>query len=84
MVQEKSVTLTQSVKVGLIHSLSGTMAISEGPLVEVELMAIDEINKTGGILGYQIEPVTMDGASVPETFAQKAQELLFISNRSPG
>ncbi len=76
MVQEKSVTLTQSVKVGLIHSLSGTMAISEGPLVEVELMAIDEINKTGGILGYQIEPVTMDGASVPETFAQKAQELL--------
>ena len=76
MVQEKSVTLTQSVRVGLIHSLSGTMAISERPLLEAELMAIDEINKTGGILGCQIEPVTMDGASNPETFAQKAQELL--------
>ena len=68
----------QSVRVGLIHSLSGTMTISEGPLVEVELMAIDEINKTRGILGYQIEPVIMDGASVPETFAQKAQELLSL------
>jgi urea ABC transporter urea binding protein len=76
LVQEKSVTLTQSVRVGLIHSLSGTMAISEQPLLEAELMAIDEINKTGGILGRQIEPVTMDGASTPETFAQKAQELL--------
>ena len=52
------------------------MAISERPLLEAELMAIDEINKTGGILGCQIEPVTMDGASTPETFAQKAQELL--------
>ena len=66
----------KSVRVGLIHSLSGTMALSERPLLEAELMAIDEINETGGILGCQIEPVTMDGASAPETFAQKAQELL--------
>jgi len=56
----------QSVKVGLIHCLSGTMAISERSLLEAELLAIDEINKTGGILGCQIEPVTMDGASAPE------------------
>jgi len=69
----------QSVRVGLIHSLSGTMAISERPLLEAELLAIDEINKTGGILGCQIEPVIMDGASAPETFAQKAQELLSSS-----
>ena len=66
----------QPIKVGLIHSLSGTMAMSERPLLEAELLAIDEINKTGGILGCQIEPVIMDGASTPETFAQKAQELL--------
>jgi urea ABC transporter urea binding protein len=52
------------------------MALSERPLLEVELMAIDEINKSGGILGCQIEPVIMDGASVSETFAQKARELL--------
>jgi urea ABC transporter urea binding protein len=52
------------------------MAVSERPLLEAELLAIDEINKTGGVLGCQIEPVIMDGASNPETFAQKAQELL--------
>ena len=45
------------VRVGILHSLSGTMAISEAPLVEAALMAIDEINQSGGILGQRIEPV---------------------------
>ncbi len=66
----------ESVKVGLLHSLSGTMSISEQQLLDAELMAIDEINHNGGILGLRIEPIAADGASIPETFAQKARDLL--------
>ena len=65
-----------SVKIGLLHSLSGTMALSEKPLLDAEQMAIDEINRAGGILGCRIEPVVADGASLPERFAQAAQDLL--------
>ncbi len=65
-----------SVKVGLLHSLSGTTALSERPLLDAELMAMDEINGSGGILGRRLEPVVADGASRPELFAQGARELL--------
>jgi urea transport system substrate-binding protein len=65
-----------SVKVGVLQSLSGTMAISEVPLEGAELLAIDQINASGGLLGKQIVPVEEDGASDPATFAQKATKLI--------
>ena len=65
-----------TVKVGLLHSLSGTMAISETPVRDSELLAIKEINEAGGVLGKQIVAVEEDGASDPGTFAEKAEKLL--------
>ena len=67
---------SDSVEVGILHSLSGTMAISEVSLRDAELMAIEEINANGGVLGKQIEPVIEDGASDWPTFAEKARKLL--------
>jgi urea transport system substrate-binding protein len=66
----------ETVKVGVLHSLSGTMAISETSLRDVLLFAFDEVNKSGGVLGKKIEPVVVDGASDWPTFKEKAQELL--------
>jgi len=66
----------ETVKVGILHSLSGTMAISEVAVHNSELLAIDEINAAGGVLGKQIVPVIEDGASDWPTFAEKAQKLL--------
>lgn len=65
-----------TVKVGILHSLSGTMAMSEEDVVKAEEMAIQEINDAGGVLGKQIEAVKEDGASDPQTFAEKARKLL--------
>ncbi|HEY0256330.1 MAG TPA: transporter substrate-binding protein, partial [Candidatus Methylacidiphilales bacterium] len=65
-----------TIKVGILHSLSGTMAISETSLRDIDLFAIDEINKKGGILGKKIEPVVVDGASNWPLFAEKAKQLL--------
>lgn len=64
------------VKVGVLHSLSGTMAISEVTVKNATLLAIEEINAKGGVLGRKIVPVVEDGASDPATFAQKAQKLI--------
>src|SRR5208283_4984672 len=64
------------VKVGVLHSLSGTMAISETSLRDMLLFAFDEINKSGGVLGKQIDPVVVDGASNWPLFAEKAKQLL--------
>ena len=64
------------VRIGILHSLTGTMAISERSLVEAALVAVDEINQAGGLLGARVEAVAADGASNPATFAQRAQELL--------
>src|SRR6201982_588582 len=64
------------VKVGVLHSLSGTMAISETSLRDMLLFAFDEINKSGGVLGKQIEPAVVDGASNWPLFAEKAKQLL--------
>src|SRR3954447_15153691 len=66
-----------TIKVGILHSLTGTMAISETSLRDVELMAIDEINKAGGVLGKKIEAVVEDPASdFTVGFPDKAKKLL--------
>src|SRR5947208_9693999 len=65
-----------TVKIGILHSLSGTMAISETSLRDVVLMAVEEINKSGGVLGKQIEPVVVDPASNWDLFAEKAKQLI--------
>jgi urea transport system substrate-binding protein len=67
-----------TVKVGVLQSLTGTMSISEVAVKNSELLAIDEINAKGGVLGKQIEPVVEDGASDWPTFADKAQKLLSV------
>jgi len=66
----------ETVKVGVLHSLSGTMAISETSLRDVLLFTFDEINKSGGVLGKKIEPIVVDGASNWPLFAEKAKQLL--------
>ncbi len=65
-----------TVKVGVLHSLSGTMAISETSLRDILLFTFDEINAAGGVMGKKIEPVVVDGASDWPLFAEKAKQLL--------
>jgi len=71
-----SVLAQNTIKVGVLHSLSGTMAISETVLKDVTLMAIEEINAKGGLLGKKLEPVVVDPASNWPLFAEKARQLL--------
>lgn len=66
----------EPIKVGILHSLSGTMATSESPLKDMALMTITQINSTGGVMGRQIQPVVMDPASDWPTFAKMARKLL--------
>ncbi len=66
----------ETIKVGVLHSLSGTMAISETVLKDVALMAIDEINAKGGVLGKKVEAVVVDPASNWPLFAEKAKQLI--------
>ncbi len=66
----------ETVKVGVLHSLSGTMAISETSLRDILLFTFDEINAKGGVMGQKIEPVVVDGASNWPLFAEKASQLL--------
>ena len=66
----------ETIKVGVLHSLSGTMAISETVLKDTVLMAIDEINAKGGVLGRKLEPVVVDPASNWPLFAEKAKQLI--------
>ena len=65
-----------TVKVGVLHSLSGTMAISETTLKDTMLMLVDQQNAKGGVLGCDLEPVVVDPASDWPLFAEKARELL--------
>src|ERR1035437_1824793 len=65
-----------TIKVGVLHSLSGTMAISETTLKDTVLMLIDEQNKKGGLLGKKLEAVVVDPASNWPLFAEKARELI--------
>ena len=67
---------SDTVKVGLLHSLTGSMAISEKAVRDAEVLAIEEINAAGGVLGKQIVYVEEDGASEPQTFATKAEKLI--------
>ncbi|NOU15075.1 MAG: urea ABC transporter substrate-binding protein [Methylococcaceae bacterium] len=71
-----NVQAEDSIKVGVLHSLSGTMAISETTLKDTMLMLIDEQNKKGGLLGKKLEAVVVDPASNWPLFAEKARELL--------
>ncbi|MFN4260279.1 MAG: transporter substrate-binding protein [Gemmataceae bacterium] len=64
------------IKVGILHSTSGTMANSESPVVDATLLAIKEINERGGLLGRPIEVVEVDGQSRPDVFAQQAKKLI--------
>lgn len=66
----------ETIKVGILHSLSGTMAISETTLKDAMLMLIEEQNKKGGLLGKKLEPVVVDPASNWPLFAEKARELI--------
>ena len=69
----------ETIKVGILHSLSGTMAISETTLKDAMLMLIDEQNKKGGLLGKKLEAVVVDPASNWPLFAEKARELIEVS-----
>ncbi len=73
---------TGPIRVGILHSLSGTMAISETTLRDVMLMLIEEQNKKGGVLGRQLEPVVVDPASNWPLFAEKARELISVNRVS--
>jgi urea transport system substrate-binding protein len=64
------------IKVGILHSLSGTMASSETSLKDMSLMMIEQINKSGGVLGRRLEPVVVDPASNWPLFSEKARQLL--------
>ena len=75
-----SAAAADTIKVGVLHSLSGTMAISETTLKDTMLMLIAEQNAKGGLLGKQIEAVVVDPASDWPLFAEKARELLTVSN----
>ncbi len=66
------------IKVGILHSLTGTMAISEKSVVDSTLMAIEEINQNGGLLGRKIEPLVADGRSDWPTFAKEADRLINV------
>jgi urea transport system substrate-binding protein len=66
----------EPIKVGILHSLSGTMAISETSLKDVALMTIEEINNAGGVAGRKIEPIVVDPASNWPLFAEKARQLI--------
>src|SRR3954465_11974784 len=65
-----------TIKVGVLHSLSGTMAISETTLKDTVLMLIEEQNKKGGLLGKKLEPVVVDPASNWPLFAEKTRQLI--------
>src|SRR5690606_25991836 len=71
-----SAQAADTIKVGVLHSLSGTMAISETTLKDTVLMMVDEVNKNGGLLGKQVEAVVVDPASNWPLFAEKARELI--------
>ncbi|HVT42918.1 MAG TPA: urea ABC transporter substrate-binding protein [Thermoanaerobaculia bacterium] len=64
------------IRVGILHSLSGTMAISETSVVDATVLAIEEINDRGGLLGRRIEPIVVDGRSDSATFAKEARALI--------
>ncbi len=71
-------TAEETIKVGVLHSLSGTMAISETTLKDTVLMLIEDQNKRGGLLGKKLEAVVVDPASDWPLFAEKARQLIEV------
>ena len=69
-------TEPEPIAVGILHSQTGTMAVSEAPVVDATLLAIEEINAAGGVLGRRLKPVIVDGESNPDVFAAAAERLL--------
>jgi len=65
-----------TVKMGILHSVTGTIAIAEKSVVDAEMLAVEEINAAGGVRGHQIEAILEDGASDWPTFAEKARKLI--------
>ncbi len=70
------------IRVGILHSRTGPLKISEESMIEAELLAIEEINRAGGILGRRVEPVIADGRSDPKVFAQEARRLIEVEKVS--
>jgi urea transport system substrate-binding protein len=70
----------EPIVVGILHSKTGTMAVSEGPVIDATQLAIDEINATGGVLGRQVRSVVVDGESKPEEFARLTEKLMDEDN----
>lgn len=66
----------EPIQVGILHSQTGTMAVSESPVIDATLLAVDEVNQAGGVLGRPIKAVVMDGQSDPEVFVAAADKLL--------
>jgi urea transport system substrate-binding protein len=64
------------IKVGVLHSLTETMAFHERPIIDTTQLAIDEVNRAGGVLGRKVEAIVEDGASDAEVFAQRARKLI--------
>lgn len=76
LVVKRITPFQDTIKVGILHSLTGTMAISEKPVADATLLAIEEINRAGGLLGKKLEPIIIDGKSNPQTFAEGAKKLI--------
>ncbi len=66
----------QPIKIGILHSITGSQSMSEKPLIDAEIMAIDEINQQGGIIGRKIIPIIKDGKSDEKIFAAQAESLI--------
>src|SRR5437867_1733360 len=69
-------TAPESIRIGVLHSLSGTMALSEKPVAEATLLAVEDLNARGGVLGSRVEAVTADARSDPAAFAVEAERLI--------
>lgn len=78
LITASAASAAETIKVGVLHSLSGTMAISETTLKDTVLMLVDDLNKKGGLLGKKVEAVVVDPASDWPLFAEKARELLTV------
>ncbi len=76
MIRPYYASVAEPVKIGVLHSLTGTMAVSEKPLVDAVRLAVEEINAQGGLLGQSVEAVVADGKSDPKVFAAEAERLI--------
>jgi len=69
-------TVAPPIRVGILHSRTGPLAISEQPMIEAEILALEELNEAGGLLGRRLEWIVADGRSDPQVFAQEARRLI--------